>query len=324
MTVPWNRIPFTRLLAASLVLALAAACASTEASSAIEGCQYAERIETMPAAPMVRLALVGDAGADAEADGPPVKMERLRAALERAGRLDGIILLGDNFYPCGLETGDDWKIMEPLARLGVPLFPVLGNHDYGCASSDPCAQVDPGPPAGGRLREVWRFSALNYGVAWEGIGTVALIDTQPVALGRVPASDTARFVSRVFDEAPNPWRIVAGHHVYYSSGVHGSAAESAALKRLRKILDPARDEGVSLFLSGHDHQLEMIRRGESMFVISGSGSKVRRGGLARAPGSLFRALTYGFVVLELTRDEAVLRTFDIEGRSLYGPVVMSR
>ena len=61
-----------------------------------------------------------------------------------------------------------------------------------------------------------------------------------------------------------------------------------------------------------------------MFVISGSGSKVRGGGLARAPGSLFLALEYGFVILELTRDEAVLQTFDMEGRTIHGPVVMRR
>ena len=314
-----------KLVLATVVLALAGACASTEAPFATGGCQYAERVVTMPAATTVRLALVGDAGADAETDGPPVKMERLRAALEGAGALDGIFILGDNFYPCGLETQEDWEIWEPLARLGVPLFPVLGNHDYGCSSThDPCAQVEPGPPSVGGIRAVWRFPALNYGVAWEGIGTVAFVDTHPIARGGVPPGEAARFISSVFDDAPNPWRIVAGHHVYYSSGVHGSTAESGALKRLRRILDPAREEGVALFVSGHDHHLELIRRGESMFVISGSGSKVRGGGLTRAPGSLFRAVEYGFVILELTRDEAVLQTFDMEGRTIHGPLVMRR
>ncbi|HEU5161766.1 MAG TPA: metallophosphoesterase [Thermoanaerobaculia bacterium] len=318
-----------KLVLASVVLAIVTACASTDEPFENRGCQYAEGVETRPAAAMVRLALVGDAGADAETDGPPVKMERLRAALERVGRLDGIILLGDNFYPCGLENEDDWKIMEPLARLGVPIFPVLGNHDYGdrhsgCSSpTDPCSQVGPNP-TDDAIRALWRFPALNYGVAWEGIGTVAFVDTQPIARGGVPPAEAARFIATTFDTAPNPWRIVAGHHVYYSSGVHGSTAESGALSRLRQILEPARQEGATLFVSGHDHHLELIRRGESMFVISGAASKVRRGGVARARGSLFRAVAYGFVILELTRDEAVLQTFDMEGRAIYGPVVMKR
>ena len=317
-----NRWVF-RFLAGAL-LSLAAACASTEPFAETVTCRYAEQVQRMPAAATVRLALVGDAGADAETSGPPVKMERLRAALERMGTLDGILLLGDNFYPCGLETSDDWRIMEPLARLGVPLYPILGNHDYGCSSThDPCAQIDPGPP-GAALREQWRFPAMNYGVTWDGIGTIAFVDTQPLARGYLPPGDAARFVAGVFEEAPAPWRIVAGHHVFYSSGPHGSVAEARALRRLRRIVGPAEDDGVILFVSGHDHHLELIRRGESVFVISGSGSKVRNVAIERARGSLFRAVTHGFVLLELTEGEAVLQAFDMEGSSIYGPVVVSR
>ena len=55
--------------------------------------------------------------------------------------LDAIILPGDNIYPCGVKSVDDprWSVLQPLIDLGLPLFPVLGNHDY-CGSPD--AQID--------------------------------------------------------------------------------------------------------------------------------------------------------------------------------------
>src|SRR5438045_632011 len=72
--------------------------------------------------------LIGDAGAT---------HSRLRGgilALQRRTRIDGILLVGDNFYPCGVSGVSDpqWsKITEHFGPAHLPIYPVLGNHDYG-------------------------------------------------------------------------------------------------------------------------------------------------------------------------------------------------
>ena len=44
---------------------------------------------------------------------------------------DIIILLGDNFYPCGVTSIDDknWDNYKKL-NLDIPCWCILGNHDY--------------------------------------------------------------------------------------------------------------------------------------------------------------------------------------------------
>ena len=311
-------------VAATFLLAtLLGGCASVLPLPGDE-CRYTEAIVRHPPIERVRIAVVGDIGADAEgSEENPLRMEELVRALATVEDLDAVLILGDNFYHCGLETSDDWLIMKPLADLRVPLYPVLGKHDYGCGDEiDVCRQLR-AEPKGGELDRFWKFLALNYAVTWEGLATVLLLDTPAVATGHVRPAAMAERMEDVFDEAPATWRILAGHHVFYSSGFHGSPLEGRARDRMRRLLPAARDAGVSLFLSGHDHDLELVRLGDDLFVISGAGSKVRRFALTRAPGSLFRFLERGFVLLDLSAAVAVVRTLDLDGRPLAPDVRVS-
>lgn len=311
-----------RIGCALLFVAHLAGCVASTPVTPEDACRVSSTIERISPMGTVRLAIVGDVGADAEEPpgAKPERMERLARALAAVGRLDGVVLLGDNFYWCGLETESDWRIMAPLAELGVPLFPVLGNHDYGCSSpADPCAQLTPSVPFE-EIRRWWRFPALNYGVTWTGVATVAFVDTTPLAQGWISSNDVAAHAANVFERAPAPWKILAGHHVFHSSGFHGSVIDARERARMRSLLPAVRSEGVSVFLSGHDHHLELVTLEESLFVVSGSGSKVRYKALERSPGSLFRATTYGFFVLELGPWNASVEAIDLDGNPVYPAV----
>src|SRR5437764_9619295 len=75
---------------------------------------------------LVRLIVTGDAGST---------HSQLRAgilAVQKKQRIDGIVLVGDNFYPCGVTSLADpqWsKITQHFGPANVPIFAVLGNHD---------------------------------------------------------------------------------------------------------------------------------------------------------------------------------------------------
>src|ERR1044071_6451051 len=80
----------------------------------------------------LRLALVGDAG---------LQTVSVASAITKTKPYDAILLLGDNFYPCGVRSATDpkWHVVDALTHLDIPIYAVLGNHDY-CGKPD--VQVD--------------------------------------------------------------------------------------------------------------------------------------------------------------------------------------
>ena len=41
-----------------------------------------------------------------------------------------LALLGDNFYPTGIQNGKEWdQYLKAFGHLKVPVYPILGNHD---------------------------------------------------------------------------------------------------------------------------------------------------------------------------------------------------
>src|ERR1051325_5052975 len=119
----------------------------------------------------LRIAVVGDVG-----DGAST-VEAGIARVHVAAPLDAVIIPGDNFYPCSVTSVTDarWSIITPLTTLGVPLYPVLGNHDY-------CGKPDAQVQATGTVPH-WRMPARSYVVRNE-LADFAMLDTTPYARGR--------------------------------------------------------------------------------------------------------------------------------------------
>ena len=90
------------------------------------------QVQLTPRTATLRLAVTGDTGEGAAA------VAKAIARVHAAAPVDAILLTGDNFYPCGIGSVDDprWSLARPLTAIGVPVFPVLGNHDY-CGKAVP-------------------------------------------------------------------------------------------------------------------------------------------------------------------------------------------
>jgi len=232
----------------------------------------------------LRLIVVGDAGAT---------HSMLRAGMLRVEKehpVDAILLVGDNFYPCGIHGLDDpqWtKITQHFGPVGVPIFPVLGNHDYGdpqvhdgelttCGVPDPEVEVDETQ----RIAQ-WHFPARSYELK-SALADLIMLDTQPIASGflapfrgSATTSEETGFLRQQLQESTAAWRIVVGHHTIFSSGEHGRTDD--ALRANMRALLPMLDEknGADLYICGHDHDLELIgslNGARPWFLISGAGS----------------------------------------------------
>lgn len=264
-------------------------------------------VTVAPREGVLRFAVVGDAGDGAAA------VARGISRVHTAKPLDAILLPGDNIYPCGVKSADDpkWSVLQPLIALQIPLFPVLGNHDY---CGDPDAQI----AASERFPE-WRFPAREY-VLRGGVADFAMIDTTPYVRRKARAPD----VAAMFAESKARWRIVVGHHTIVSSGYHGYFPRREH-RRMIALLKPLRAAHVDLYICGHDHHLELVD-GRPRMLISGAASDPI-GPVALHAHTIYPSTTEtqgGFAVVEVTSEKMTVTFFDLEGRRVAGDFELRR
>ncbi|HEV7923669.1 MAG TPA: metallophosphoesterase [Thermoanaerobaculia bacterium] len=249
----------------------------------------------------LRVAVVGDVG-----DGATTVAAGI-ARVHAATPLDAVIIPGDNFYPCSVTSVADkrWAIITPLTTLGVPLYPVLGNHDY-CGNPD--AQVQ----ATGTVPH-WRMPARSYVVRNE-LADFAMLDTTPYATGQ--SRDADGDVRDAFATSVATWRIAVGHHTIVSSGWHGYFPRSQH-RRMARLLPALRRSRVDLYICGHDHHLELVA-GRPRMLVSGAGSDPIPP-MALHPSTLYPAdakRVGGFAVLELTATRMTITFYGMDGKPL--------
>ncbi len=243
---------------------------------------------------VLRIVVVGDVG-----DGT-AEVARGIAAVNRRSPVDAIVTVGDNIYPAGVKSAADprWKALRPLANLGIPIYPTLGNHDH---LGNPAAEI------GGELPN-WHFPAAEYAIH-SPVADFAMLDTTPYAEGRAPPPD----VGALFEGATAPWRIAVGHHPLLSSGYHGHFP-IAEHRRMLRLIPAMRAAHVDLYMAGHDHHLELIR-GRPLMLISGAGSEPIPPLLRHAQtmwaneGPAYR----GFAVVEIGARSLSIRFYDANG-----------
>lgn len=237
-------------------------------------------------------------------------------------KVDFILLLGDNFYANGVESVNDEQWQEKFEHIydepflsKIPFYALLGNHDHGTNIQ---AQID--YAAGRRGSGRWRMKGRHYAEDFGAIGgrplvRIVFLDTTP---GEPVAPQTEQ-LRRAFNEnKPEPiWKIAAGHHPIRSFGKHGPTEEL-----FKWLLPVLKEVQVHLYLSGHDHALQVIESpGEPLYVVSGGGGKDLYP-LQKGDQSLkFGAQTHGFVRISASPSALSIKAFDGKSQPLYTHVL---
>jgi hypothetical protein len=267
---------------------------------------------TPPAGARVSVLAVGDTGA---------RPSDLRAYLthrtvadaigeeDRAHPVQALVLLGDNFYDRGLRQAEIeprvranlvlpfCRFLAPVAestgtpldactlpkekRHPIPIYAVLGNHDY-LSPESPALQRETIP----RLVPNWRMPASGAEVhELDGVSLV-LFDSDPVKQGE-PTVDLRDALRR----AQGPWRIIAAHHPI--ADLRQKTAEQKAHNETyrERVVEAIAAAGVPVhvFMAGHEHNLQVLVMdppAPALHVIAGSGSTTRA---IRHPNPLRRA-----------------------------------
>ena len=157
---------------------------------------------------------------------------------------DFIISTGDNFYPCGVKSVDDdyfnsrWRdVYNQPKTAGLTWYMCAGNHDHDkyCKGKgyDVRYQVEYS-----KKNHQWHFPALFYSFTMN-VGTSKIkfvsIDTESIRSGEND-NFAANYLNRELNDPHVNWKIVFGHHPFYSAGQKDTTADRYRKfrKRIRK------------------------------------------------------------------------------------------
>ena len=208
----------------------------------------------------------------------------MKTARRKIGAIvDSAILLGDNFYPVGINTNvDDPQFAAVFEKIVTKEFPttdfhaILGNHDW-MGNADAQLQYSD-------LNSHWIMPYYYYRrrfVASDGSSTcIWFLDTENLKpkRGKGSADQLAWLVNTLGDSSCR-WKIVVGHHPIYDAGEYRNSEWM-----ISNVVPVLENNGVSLYISGHEHQTQVLYNeavSSVRYIISGCTAE-RRSGVAVA------------------------------------------
>ncbi len=254
----------------------------------------------------IKFVILGDQGAGGR------KQKLVAQAMAQKAAKDPIqfvILLGDNFYPSGVDSINDLQWINKFEKmysyhsLMVSFYAVLGNHDY----------------RGNKLAQVqytqnssrWRMpdEYYTFSFIFDDYTQVQFfaIDTTNIVYGSLGSKEQVHWLKKQLQKSRAHWKIVYGHHPIYSYGDYGIN------KVLKKILEPIFHKyKVDLYLSGHDHNQQLIKSDSSTFyIISGAGSEPKI--VQSGKDAFFVSSKLGFAWFNITENKLICQFIDVDG-----------
>ncbi len=231
--------------------------------------------------------------------------------------LDFVLHTGDSVYKADEESGPAeafarkfFKMFAPLLH-EVPIFPVLGNHDF-----------DQPARSNGRPYFVRAFPALTdpsvpesalgtwYAFGRSGVQFI-MLDSHAFHGSGGRAEQSAWLEERLEDPSFRV-SIPVFHTPPYTSGLHRNDGVALRLD-WGPLFEAAK---VPLVLSGHDHNYERIERNGVTYVVSGGGSHVLYRETERVEGSQKFHRRMHFLLVEAAAEHLALTAIDIDGTVL--------
>lgn len=288
------------------------------------------QLAPLPHSPLTFL-VVGDWGRDGMCCQRDVAVEMSISAVRLKPRF--VVGVGDNFYEHGIAVSTDGQVdrswrdvyVRPHDSLsGLPWKVILGNHDH---RGEVKAQK-----VLGRNDALWGMPDTYY---FETVGDVfmAFLDTtcmyyndeqlkneftQSDSLTHFYRDNQVAALRKQLAETDARWKIVFGHHPFFSSAEHG-LDEASQRRQLQTILMPIlKEHKVAAYVGGHEHSLEHHEKDSINFFVSGAGSKISPIEMY-GDYSRFALDRQGFMAFSLTQNSSQLRVqvIDLNGHIVY-------
>lgn len=273
-------------------------------------------------APSLRFIIVSDQGGRASAD--------QRAVAEAMGKVAGrvsaqfVISAGDNFHEDGIPAATDPRWLTEFEdvysspALQIPWYPSLGNHDYR-------GSVEGEIEYSGRSKR-WKLPSRYY-TQTERIDDstsmlIVHLDTSPFirkywtesSVYHMEGQDPKRqlrWLDSVLTVSRAEWTMVIGHHaIYFAEPGKGDSEDM-----INQVLPVLKRHSVPLYISGHYHFMQHLRRDDMDFVICGGGASA--GEVSQRDDIVFGVGSLGFLSVLATGAELRLTMIDSRNSILH-------
>lgn len=258
--------------------------------------------------PALSFLAVGDTG---YANAGQRRVAHAMSVITAFAPIDLVLLLGDNFYPDGIQSATDpqwarrFEDVYRLPGLAVPFYAVLGNHDH---HSNVTAQIERTA-----IDPRWRMPANYY--SW----TAPIDDKHEVlfvALDTIvfdqpeKAREQLDWLESTLAGSHARWTVALGHEPI----LMGSDGRVPA--RLAPILPILDRHHAAFYLSGHRHEMAYFKRpGGVNEIISGAGGKMRP--LIGVNGAAFASDQLGVAWVNMTADAIDICFVNTAGQVLF-------
>jgi predicted MPP superfamily phosphohydrolase len=263
---------------------------------------------------------VGDWGRNGEYDQAEVAKQMGQWATTHPN--DFVISVGDNFYPKGIISEMDPQIHYSFENiytahsLQCDWYAILGNHDH---VTDPDAQV-----RYSKVSRRWNMPSRYYTKEVslgkdKGKALFLMIDTDPMVHEekKEEVAQQMEWINNTLKQASADvkWKIVVGHHPYYTVGPRINNYDTLAIRKgLAKTFE---DHKVDVYLSGHDHSLQHLKPdGFTHQFISGAGSELTPVSTG-VSYSRFQASEHGFMYFSVNANRLNVKAVNQVGKVIY-------
>lgn len=240
---------------------------------------------------------------------------------------DAFLALGDTHHYLGIKSVDDplwmtnYELVYSHPELQVEWCPVLGNHEY---RGNTQAVID----YSGISRR-WIMPSRYYTRIFDNDATrvkVVFIDTTPIIdkyhsnTGEYPDANSQdveaqlRWLDNELSRDDNAdWTVVAGHHPVYAQ----TPKQSSERKDMQRKVDPIlKKHKVDMYICGHIHNFQHIRKNGIDYIVNTSGS-LSRPDVTPTDGTVFCSGVPGLSVLTATKDGLKLSLIDNNGNVVH-------
>lgn len=273
----------------------------------------------------VKLMIGNDLGRNGYYEQKPIAA--LMGKVAEAVGPDAFLALGDTHHYLGINSVDDplwmtnYELVYSHPELQVEWCPVLGNHEY---RGNTQAVID----YSGVSRR-WMMPSRYYTRIFDNDGTrvkVVFIDTTPIIdkyhsnIGEYPDANKQdveaqlRWLDNELSRDDNAdWTVVAGHHPVYAQ----TPKQSSEREDMQKKVDPIlKKHKVDMYICGHIHNFQHIRKDGIDYIVNTSGS-LSRPDVTPTDGTVFCSGVPGFSVLTATKDGLKLSLIDNSGNVVH-------
>jgi len=231
----------------------------------------------------LKFLIFGDAGVNT-----PVKHKVCK--IMNDNNFKNIILLGDNFYPYGIESEYDNRWKEEIEKYfkDIKIYPTLGNH---CYLGNVQAQINYS-----KINTNWFLPNTYYDTKFYtntnnneylhfiSIDTFELAPNESINCSKEMGMNNDKlnnYVSKfnknlqlnwlenTLKESTAKYKIVFGHYPIFSNGDHGNCQEI-----IDEVLPLLLKYNVTFYMSGHDHNISYSKYENLKIIVSGNGCKI--------------------------------------------------